>query len=151
MIGREPQKENDLFFTCSLIEYIARSTKNASWDVVNALGQETIKHIYDLADVYHCENIDSVADQFITKSKLPMGQYDNISTCKYSIPSYFDMGRIYQRLISALAIEKKTSIIETLFFAYNHPLSALLNNFNAGFYYDAPYNIMIDFLDYSVL
>ncbi len=27
MIG-EPQKENDLFYTCSLIEYIARKTKN---------------------------------------------------------------------------------------------------------------------------
>ena len=26
MIG-EPQKENDLFFTCSLIEYIARKNK----------------------------------------------------------------------------------------------------------------------------
>lgn len=26
--GREPQKDNDLFFTCSLIEYIARKTKN---------------------------------------------------------------------------------------------------------------------------
>ncbi len=24
MIGREPQKENDLVFTCSLIDYIAR-------------------------------------------------------------------------------------------------------------------------------
>lgn len=25
---REPQKENDLFYVCSLIEYIARKTKN---------------------------------------------------------------------------------------------------------------------------
>lgn len=27
MIGREDPKENDLFFTCSLIEYFARKTK----------------------------------------------------------------------------------------------------------------------------
>ena len=27
----EPQKENDLFFTCSLIEYIARKTKNTNY------------------------------------------------------------------------------------------------------------------------
>ena len=26
----EPQKNNDLFFTCSLIEYIARKTKSKS-------------------------------------------------------------------------------------------------------------------------
>lgn len=31
MIGREPQKENDLFFTCSLIDYIARKTKIKEW------------------------------------------------------------------------------------------------------------------------
>lgn len=28
MIGREDKKENDLFFTCSLIDYIARKTNN---------------------------------------------------------------------------------------------------------------------------
>ena len=30
MVGRENQKDNDLFFTCSLIDYIARKTKNKS-------------------------------------------------------------------------------------------------------------------------
>ena len=35
--GRESRKDNDLFFTCSLIEYIARKTKNKRADVVNAL------------------------------------------------------------------------------------------------------------------
>ena len=38
-LGREPQKDNDLFFTCSLIDYIARKTKNTRRDVVNALGK----------------------------------------------------------------------------------------------------------------
>lgn len=42
MTGREPQKENDLFFTCSLIEYIARKTKNKNSDVVNYLGKDNI-------------------------------------------------------------------------------------------------------------
>lgn len=35
MTGREDPKENDLFFTCSLIEYIARKTKNM--DIIEAL------------------------------------------------------------------------------------------------------------------
>ena len=30
--GRESRKDNDLFFTCSLIEYIARKTKNKRAD-----------------------------------------------------------------------------------------------------------------------
>ena len=38
MIGRENQQANNLFFTCSLIEYIARKTKNKRSDTVDALG-----------------------------------------------------------------------------------------------------------------
>ena len=53
-------KENDLFFPCSLIDYIARKTKNYRSTVVNALGEKELQHIYDYADVYYCENIDKV-------------------------------------------------------------------------------------------
>lgn len=62
---RESKKENDLFFVCSLIEYIARKTKNKKRDIVNKLGEKKIKHLYDYADVYHCENIDKVSDNLI--------------------------------------------------------------------------------------
>ena len=51
MTGREDQKENDLFFVCSLIDYIGRKTKNYRSTVVNALGREELQHIYDYADV----------------------------------------------------------------------------------------------------
>ena len=50
---RENKKDNDLFFTCSLIEYISRKTKNIRADVVNKLGKTRISKIYELADVYH--------------------------------------------------------------------------------------------------
>lgn len=42
MQGRELQKNNDLFFTCSLIAYIARRTKNKPVDVVDALGEANL-------------------------------------------------------------------------------------------------------------
>ena len=40
--GRESKKDNDLFYTCSLIDYIARKTKNTRADVVNKLGKQRI-------------------------------------------------------------------------------------------------------------
>ena len=43
--GREPAKENDLFFTCSLIDYIARKTKNTRAKTVNALGKKSRKNL----------------------------------------------------------------------------------------------------------
>ena len=45
----EPQKDNDLFFTCSLIEYIARKTKNTIQEIVRKLGEENINKIYEFA------------------------------------------------------------------------------------------------------
>lgn len=70
MEGREDRKENDLFFTCSFLEYLGRKTKNRRCDVVNALGREEIERIYELADVYHSDNIERVSDDFIEKSAV---------------------------------------------------------------------------------
>ena len=63
-MGKRIQKDNNLFFTCSLIEYIARKTKNRRKDVVSALDKQNISKIYDLADVYHSDNINRVSDDF---------------------------------------------------------------------------------------
>ena len=85
MLGREDKKANDLFFTCSLIEYIARKTKNKPSDIVVALGTQNIQKIYDLADVYHCDNIDDVSDSFIESCNIKKGDFDNVAECKYTI------------------------------------------------------------------
>ena len=50
-VGRESAKDNDLFFTCSLIDHISRKTKNTRTEVVNALGEKNLAKIYDLADI----------------------------------------------------------------------------------------------------
>ena len=97
MIG-EPQKENDLFYTCSLIEYIARKTKNTKKVVVEKLGKENIKKIYKLAEVYHCENIEKVSDEFIAKTNIKTGTYDIISRCQYNVHTYWDIGKVYKIL-----------------------------------------------------
>lgn len=146
MTGREPQKENDLFFTCSLIEYISRKTKNKRAVVVNTLGRASIEKIYDLADVYHSDNIDRVCKDFIKASGLTIGNFDNIASAKYAIPSYWDIGKVYKRLILGIAREKEIGIIDALFAAYNSFVSDKIDDYNSSFYYDAPQNILNAFL-----
>lgn len=147
MIGRENPKENDLFFTCSLIDYIARKTKNKSADVVNALGKTNLKKIYDLADIYHSDNIDRVSDDFIKAAGLKEGTFDSVGTAKYSVPSHWDIGKVYKRLILGISKEKGMDIIDALFAAYNSFVSHKIENFNSSFYYDVPQNILNAFLD----
>lgn len=146
MIGREDPKENDLFFTCSLIEYIARKTKNKRSVVVNALGKTSISKIYDLADIYHSDNIDRVSDDFIKSSGILNGSFDNVAAAKYAVPSHWDIGKVYKRLILGIAKEKKIEITDALFEAYNSFVSDKIDDYNSSFYYDAPQNILNAFL-----
>ena len=146
MIGREDPKENDLFFTCSLIDYIARKTKNKRADVVNALGRKNISKIYELADVYHSDNIDRVSDDFIQAAGIPMGNFDNICTARYAVPSHWDLGKVFKRLILGIAREKDMDIIDALFAAYHSFVTDKIEDFNSSFYYDAPQNILNAFL-----
>lgn len=91
-IGRESSKDNDLFFTCSLIDYIARKTKNTRMDVVNTLGKKRIEKIYDLADVYHSDNIDRVSDDFIVES----GMADYKTNLNYKSSGWFFLCNLYK-------------------------------------------------------
>ena len=147
MNGREDRKENDLFFTCSLIEYIARKTKNRRADVVNALGKAAISKIYDLADVYHSDNIDCVSDHFIDSAKIADGSFDNVSAAKYAVPSHWDIGKVYKRLVLGIARETGMDIADALLAAYNSFVSDKIDDYNSSFYYEAPGNILNAFLD----
>lgn len=64
--------DNAPFFTCSLIEYIGRLTKNKRKDIIDYLGED-VNRIYKYADVFHCEPIEKVADDFILRAKIPVG------------------------------------------------------------------------------
>lgn len=136
--GRENQKDNDLFFTCALIDYISRKTKNTRKTVVNALGKQRLEKIYDLADVYHCDNIDRVSDDFIEEAGILTGTFDNVVDCKYAIPSHWDIGKVYKRLIKQVAKEEKIGIIDALIKVYNSFLSPKIDDYNSSMYYENP-------------
>lgn len=136
MIG-ETVNENNLFFVCSLIEYIARKTKNTKKLVVEKLGKENINKIYKLAEVYHCENIDKVSDEFIKKANIKIGEYDIISKCKYDVPTYWDLGKVYKRLI-VMVNNNEDEYIETLMEVMSSWIIEKLDNYNSSMYYENP-------------
>ncbi len=136
--GRESKKDNDLFYTCSLIDYIARKTKNIRVDVVNQLGKKNLEKIYDLADVYHCDNIDRVSEDFIETARIQTGTFDNVGDCKYAIPSYWDIGKVYKRLIKQVAENEKIEVIEALIKVYQSFISRKIDDYNSSVYYENP-------------
>ena len=149
--GREEKKDNDLFFTCSLIDYIARKTQNTRSDVVNKLGKERLEKIYDLADIYHCDNIDRVSDDFIEEADITPGTVDNVGECKYSIPSHWDIGKVYKRLIKQVAQSEKIGIIDALIKVYNSFISDKIDDYNSSVYYENPSYIFECYIENKML
>lgn len=133
----ESQKQNDLFFTCSVIEYIARKTTNTKKYIVEKLGKENIKKIYDLAEVYHSENIEKVSDELIKKCKIENGDYDIISKCKINFPSFWELGRIYERLI-IMVNKNEEQYIDTLIKVLSSWIIEKIDNYNSSMYYENP-------------
>ena len=149
--GREEKKDNDLFFTCSLIDYIARKTQNTRSDVVNKLGKERLEKIYDLADIYHCDNIDRVSDDFIEEADITPGTFDNVGECKYAIPSHWDIGKVYKRLIKQAAQSEKIGIIDALIKVYNSFISDKIDDYNSSVYYENPSYIFECYIENKML
>ncbi|MBP3489487.1 MAG: hypothetical protein J6K53_14015 [Roseburia sp.] len=128
------KNNNNLFFTCSLIEYIARKTNNHRNEVVVKLADD-VKRIYDYADVFHCEPIEKVADDFIQKDAITKGDYDNVSKCRYAVPDYWDIGEVFARLIEDCYEEK--NVINGIKEVYGSWLADKILNFNSDMYYQS--------------
>lgn len=130
------QQQNDLFYLCSLIEYMGRKTKNPRGIVVEALGAKELKHIYDFADVYHCENIEKVATEFVEKHNIATGDYDNTKNLgEITLPTYWDIGKVYSRMISTLATDT-TELIPTLASVYTSWIAQKIDNYRSSMYYE---------------
>lgn len=138
MTGREDKVTNNLFFLCSLIEYIGRKTKNHRNVIVNAIGKDKLQHILDLADIYHNENLDKLTFDLVEKHKIKEGVFDNILNAKYSIPTHWDIGKVYKRLIIDISQKEDKPLIETLIKVYNLWLSRNIEDFNGSIYYESP-------------
>lgn len=125
--------DSALFFTCSLIEFIGRQTRNRRETVVDALATD-VDRIYHYADVFHCEPIEKVADDFITRANIHLGEFDNIASCQYAVPSYWDIGGTFARLIQDCFPEDVLGGLREIFHSW---LTGRIMNFNSDLYYQS--------------
>lgn len=144
------RQENNIYYTCSLIELVGRETKNERSVVVSTFGEAIIEKIFSLADVYHCENIHKIVDEFVEISGLKEGAFDNVGECLYRVPSYWNIGKVYQRLISNIILNQNLtdtdvpSVISTIF---SSKISDGIQNYNCAWYYSTPDELYYTYLE----
>lgn len=130
------KEKNDYFYVCALIEYIARKTKNHRSFVVKTIGEKGIKKLLEDAEVNHCLSFEQVSDEVIDYCKISSGNFDTISNCKYQIPSYLDIGKLYSIMIEDCAEQgKETQELIKIFSSF---ISDEISNFNTDLYYQNP-------------
>lgn len=128
--------DNDLFYLCSLIEYISRKTYNTKKYIVNKIGKDFLVKIYNLAEVYHSENIDKVSDEIINECNIENGNY-KIDNCKNRVPSYFEIGAVYGRLIKQISGSKE-DYIDNLIKVLTSWIVTKIDNYDSSMYYENP-------------
>lgn len=130
------KEKNDFFYVCSLIEFIARQTKNKRGFITQTLGKEGIeKQLHD-AEVNHCLSFEQVSDEIIEQYKIPAGDFDTITECKYTIPSYMDIGKLYSIMIEHCAEPGKE--VDELMKIFSSFISDKISDFKTDVYYQNP-------------
>lgn len=144
----EKQPENDLFYVCSLLEYIARKTNNKKKYIVEHIGKERVNKLFNLAEIYHSENIDKVSDEIIKVSNIEKGNYKlNLIEDK---PTYWDIGRVYQRLIIMIDDNKET-FINNLLKVMDSWIIEKIDDYKSNLYYENPGYIYECYMEGKIL
>ena len=89
---------DNIYYTASLVDYIARITNNKYCDVVGTLGEDRFRRLVDLADVYLCCSFEQVSYEIIERHGIMQGQSKTPSL--HSKPTYLEIGKAYALLVS---------------------------------------------------
>lgn len=136
------KERNDYFYVCALIEYIARKTRNHRGDIVEAMGEEGVKKLLYDAEVDHCLSFEQVSDEVISYYGIEQGNFDTVTGCKYSVPSFLDIGKLYSIMIEDCANSGEE--VQELLKIFSSFISDEISNFNTDLYYQNP-----DYLEWS--
>lgn len=144
------KQKNDVFYVCSLIEFIGRKTNNKRSDIVEILGRKELERQLELAEVNHCLSFDEVADELIEYYNISDGNFDSVNECQYSVPSVQSIGRVYERLIYNTTSDSD-SIVDSLFKVFKSFISDEISDFNSSVYYSNPDYLKHSYLDGKLL
>lgn len=132
----DERRKDNIYYVCTMIEFVARVTNNHRKDVVAKLSKDDMEHQLKAAEVNHCLSFEQVADEWIEQYKIPNGNFDTISNCEYSVPSVTAIGRVYQQLVVTTAAKNKEA--QAIIDVFSSFISDEISNFNSSVYYSNP-------------
>ena len=93
----------------------------------------------------------NLIDDFIREAGIKMGNFDNVAACGYAIPSHWDIGKVYKRLIKSVAECEKIEVTDALIKVYNSFISSKIDDYNSSMYYENPSYLLECYLENKVI
>ena len=143
------KRKDDIFYVCTLIEYIARETRNHRKDVIVYFDKDDLSRQLRLAEVNHCLSFEQVAEELIDEYNISNGDFDTVAECKYTVPSITSIGRVYQMLV--LSICKDDNVEQVMIDVFSSFIGDEISDFNSNVYYSNPDYIRCSYLDGKLL
>ena len=84
----------------------------------------------------HCLSFEQVSDEVISYYKITNGEFDTISDCKYPVPSYLDIGKLYSIMIEDCAAPGEE--VQELINIFSSFISDEISRFQTDLYYQNP-------------
>ena len=144
----EKQKD-DIYYVCSLIEFIARKTKNHRQDVIRHFSKADVERQLRLAEVNHCLSFEQVADELIEDYGISDGDFDTVKECRYDVPSFLSIGMLYQELV--LSTMKTEDVAQGIIDVFSSFISDEISDFNSNVYYTNPDYLRCSYLEGKML
>lgn len=129
--------KNDIYYTASLLEFLARRTKNRRADLARMLGKEGISALYHYADVNHCLPFEQVADELIETYSISEGTYFPEAIFRMpgaAAPSPRQIGKSYANLVCDIQADPE-QYPATLYDVLCSKISEWMTDYRSAFYY----------------
>lgn len=141
------KEKDDIFYVCTLLEYIARKTNNTRKNIISYFNKKDVERQLRLAEINHCLSFEQVSDELIENYGIKKGTEEN--KYKYAVPSEQAIGRVYQMLISS--VSGADDVAETLIKVFASFISDEISDFNSSVYYSNPDYIRCSYLEGKLL
>lgn len=143
------KQRDDIYYVCSLIEFIARKTKNHRQDVIRHFSKADVERQLRLAEVNHCLSFEQVADELIEDYGISDGDFDTVKECRYDVPSFLSIGMLYQELV--LSTMKNKDAAQGIIDIFSSFISDEISDFNSNVYYTNPDYLRCSYLEGKML
>ena len=134
---------DDLYFTCYMIERVARNLHQKNRYVVNAIGWDEFYHLISCAKALHCENPLQVEQYWIDDYDLEKGDFDITNVDKEladTIPEPTQIGKVYAKLIED-TMTSDENYVDGIMRVYNNEICDTIDNYNCSAFYEPSYVI----------